>query len=195
MDVRDHARPQQTSHAGHSGAIGCRLRVMGDRRAAPDLDARFAVNFHRSAIRGGAAGSTCDQRYWLGAAVPRRGGLFHPWQWFWCRTVHGHIVCSRGCVLTATRPNPGPIRIRPRMLKIGAIDRCRQSVHSRATNNCLTCLHFRSVHADSDIGRGSARRGPRSWNRRRWIESRTHSRDFLPSAASCSRDCEWTRLD
>jgi hypothetical protein len=33
---------------------------------------------HRNAIRGGAAGSTFDQRNSFGAALPQRGGLFHP---------------------------------------------------------------------------------------------------------------------
>jgi hypothetical protein len=49
------------------------LRITHDRRATPDLDARFAAHLHRNAIRGGAAGSTCDQRNSLGAALPRRG--------------------------------------------------------------------------------------------------------------------------
>jgi hypothetical protein len=49
---------------------------MRDRRAAPDLDVRFGDDFYRNAIRGGAAGLTCDQRNFLHAALPRRGAYF-----------------------------------------------------------------------------------------------------------------------
>jgi hypothetical protein len=65
-----------TPTPGHSGADGCRLRVMRDRRAAPDLVARFRVRLYQNMIRGGAAGSIRDQETRPAPLCPGVGACF-----------------------------------------------------------------------------------------------------------------------
>jgi hypothetical protein len=65
-----------TPTPGHSGVERRRLRVMRDRRAAPDLVARFRVRLYQNMIRGGAAGSIRDQETRPATLCPGVGACF-----------------------------------------------------------------------------------------------------------------------